>query len=466
MAEIGNPVVKRISESVLPGDCEGKRVGVVNLFPLAETESALKRSFELYLSCATTFENGPAFLVTAVSEDGALGFEAPVEEAHVVGCVAGATKSFGREYPDSRTRVLDLDPALEADKKASVLVRSLKEAFPLETGVGKDGSLRIVRLIPSTGEISESEIHSGDVVLATGGARGITAACLKHLAEKQPLTIVIFDLSPLTDRAEKFADYSSQDWNEEKNRIIDRLKRAGTKPTPVMVQRELGAMQAEAEVFRTVRDLRSTGSEVMCRAMDIRDKEGVDAAVRDVAELCGRVDMVVHGAGIDISKALRSKTVEQMEMVVSVKVDGMLNLLESLQRHGLPPRRIVGFGSVSGRFGNLAQTDYSAANDGLAHMLRRADHIMDGKASTIGWAPWADIGMATRGSVQQTLEAAGIDFVPPRTGVEFLRRELLRISGPSEVLAAGRVGPFTPDAFEVPALPWNPIFGSPDNRLK
>ena len=452
MAELGNPVVKRISESSLPEDAQGKRVGVVNLFPMSDLGSALNKSFGLYLSCATLFDDGPAFLVTAVSEDGAFGFEEPIEQAHIVGCINGATKSFGREYPETRTRLLDFNPGLDADAQARTIVRSLKEGFPLETGVGIDGVLRIVRLIPSTGEISPSELQPGDVVLATGGARGITAACLKHVTDKVPLTIVIFDLSPLTDRAGKFADYSPQDWTAEKTKIIERLKRAGTKPTPVMVERELGAMQAEAEVFRTVRDLRSTGSEVMCRAMDIRDKEGMDAAVREVAELCGRVDMVIHGAGIDISRALKSKTVEQMEMVVSVKVDGMVNLLESLQRHGLPPRRIVGFGSVSGRFGNLAQTDYSAANDGLAHMLRRADRVMDGKASTIGWSPWADIGMATRGSVQQTLEAAGIDFVPPQTGVEFLRRELLRISGPSEVLAAGRVGPFTPDAFEVPGI--------------
>jgi phosphopantetheinyl transferase (holo-ACP synthase) len=114
------------------------------------------------------------------------------------------------------------------------------------------------------------------------------------------------------------------------------------------------------------------------------------------------------------------------------------------------PRRIVGFGSVAGRFGNLAQIDYSAANDGLAHMLRWADREMDAKASIIDWAPWSQIGMATRGSVQLTLEAAGIDFVSPQQGIEFLFREVGRTTSAKEVMAAGRMGPFTPDAFEIP----------------
>jgi phosphopantetheine--protein transferase-like protein len=128
----------------------------------------------------------------------------------------------------------------------------------------------------------------------------------------------------------------------------------------------------------------------------------------------------------------------------------MLNLLQSLDRHHLPPRRIVGFGSVSGRFGNMAQVDYAAANDGLAHLLRKADRDLEAKASIIDWAPWSEIGMATRGSVQQTLESAGIDFVPPDKGAELFLAELGRTSSSCEVLAAGRIGPFTDDAFSVP----------------
>ena len=150
------------------------------------------------------------------------------------------------------------------------------------------------------------------------------------------------------------------------------MKRQGVPITPVKVEKELAALQSEAEVFRNILNLRSLGSEVIYRAVDIRDRDAVGEAVSHVAETCRRVDVVVHGAGIDVSRALRSKTLEQMQNVVSVKIQGMRNILEALDQMVMPPRRVVGFGSVAGRFGNMAQVDYSAANDGLAHLLRRA----------------------------------------------------------------------------------------------
>ncbi len=440
----------RITEPALPEGSGDRRIGIVNLFPLDLVPDSVRKTFQLYLSAAVTFEQGPAFLVAAVSEDGAYGFESPLQEGYLAGEISGATKSFAREYPETRVRMLDLHPGLPLQEYGRIIGRSLSEAFPLEIGVGNDERLRAIRLVPLQEDLPDIGVNSGDVVLASGGGGGITAACLKHLAEHQSLTFVIFDLTPLSGRAEQLASFGEKDWDEEKGRVIERFKRDGKAPTPVMVNRELGRLRAEADAYRNVSALRELGSEVIYRSMDIRDGQAIDEALKDVAETCGRVDVVIHAAGIDISRALKSKSIEQIENVVSVKVEGMRRLLESLDRRELPPRRIVGFGSVSGRFGNMAQIDYSAANDGLAHLLRWADKVMDGKSSIIDWAPWADIGMATRGSVQQTLEEAGIDFVTPQKGVQFLAREIGRYSQSAEVMAAGRVGPFSEDAFELP----------------
>ncbi len=441
--------IVRVTEPEIPKTSADKRIGVINLFPF-EDDMSPKKTFELCLSLAHTFETGPAFFISAVSEDGAYGFENPTAEGYKAGIVAGATKSFGREYPDSRVRMLDLHPDLKPVDKAGLIVRSLREDFPLETAVGADNRLAAIRLVPHVDEIAEPGTRTGDVVLASGGAGGITAACIRRLAEQHPLTFVILDRTSLSKRGEELAAFGPEQWEAEKKRIVERMKRDGSAPTPVMVERELGALKAEADAFRNIRELKALGSEVIFRSVDIRDREAVDRAIKEAGELCGRIDVVIHAAGIDISRALKSKSIEQIENVVSVKVDGMLAILEALKRRDLPPRRIVGFGSVAGRFGNLAQIDYSAANDGLAHMLRWADKELDAKSSIIDWAPWSQIGMATRGSVQLTLEAAGIDFVAPQQGIEFLFREVGRTSPAQEMMAAGRMGPFAPDAFGIP----------------
>jgi phosphopantetheine--protein transferase-like protein len=450
LGELGYSNVKRITDPVVPESAAAKQTGLINLFPMDRDPLSLKKTFELYLTCAKTFETGPSFLVTAVSEDGAYGFDAPSETCDIDGAVAGATKAFSREYPETLARLLDLHPGLGSDQAANTIARSLTEAFPLETAVGETGELRAIRLVPTIEEKRESGIKSGDVVLASGGARGITAACISHLAEQCPLTVVILGRTSLSNRAEHLAEFGSEQWAEEKDKIVDRMKRDGTALTPVKVEKELAALRAEAEVFRHIRKLRGLGSEVIYRPVDIRNHDAVDEAIREVAETCGRVDVVLHGAGIDVSRALRSKTVEQMENVVSVKIQGMRNIMAALDRHGMPPRRVVGFGSVAGRFGNMAQVDYSAANDGLSHLLRKIDCDWDAKVSIIDWAPWSEIGMATRGSVQQSLEDAGIDFIPPQKGSELLVQDLGRSSGACEVMAAGKLGPFAADAFALP----------------
>ncbi|HBL27903.1 MAG TPA: hypothetical protein DD490_13775, partial [Acidobacteria bacterium] len=55
------------------------------------------------------------------------------------------------------------------------------------------------------------------------------------------------------------------------------------------------------------------------------------------------------------------------------------------------------------------------------------------------WTAWGGIGMATRGSIPQIMEAAGIDMLPPETGIPWTRRELTAGTR-GEVVVAGRLG--------------------------
>jgi Polyketide synthase dehydratase/KR domain len=96
--------------------------------------------------------------------------------------------------------------------------------------------------------------------------------------------------------------------------------------------------------------------------------------------------------------------------------------------------------SISGRFGNGGQTDYSAANDLLCKSI---SHVRRGgrtRGVAIDWTAWAQIGMATRGSIPKVMEAAGIEMMPPEVGIPVVRRELSAAGAGSEVLEAGSIG--------------------------
>ena len=101
-----------------------------------------------------------------------------------------------------------------------------------------------------------------------------------------------------------------------------------------------------------------------------------------------------------------------------MKLDGSHNLLKGLgESLGL----FVGFTSVSGRFGNAGQVDYAAANDALSRLCSALNAAPTGpKGLAIDWTAWADVGMATRGSVATVLEHMGVEMLPPAIGAEMV----------------------------------------------
>ncbi|MGC8658686.1 MAG: SDR family NAD(P)-dependent oxidoreductase [Desulfomonilaceae bacterium] len=427
-----------------------KRTGIVNLAFDISSDSELDNSFELFRKLAQTYDNGPVFLVNVVSEDGAWGFEAPKPTGYLSGAVTGAAKSFSREYPDTVCKCLDIHPDILMEHCADLVFGSLVEDFPLETGINRGLEKRVIRFHSGTQTSDKSSsLKQGEVILVSGGARGITAECLKAMATQNSVTFAILARTTFSNHSESKANYSDAEWNTEKFKIIERYKREGKAATPVLIDSELSKLRNEVEVYNNFKQLRSMGCEVIYRSVDISDPDQVDRTIIEIGQLCGHIDVFVHGAGIDMSRSLRSKTIDQIRRVFNVKLKGAKNILDSLSKHDFLPRRIIGFGSVAGRFGNIAQIDYSAANDALAHLFRYLNlENSDVEASVIDWAPWSKIGMATRGSVQQTLEQAGIDFIDPENGVAAFMKELGRFEGSPEVLVAGKLGPFEKDAFE------------------
>ena len=152
----------------------------------------------------------------------------------------------------------------------------------------------------------------------------------------------------------------------------------------------------------------------------------------------GRVDVLVHAAGVEISHFLPDKPQREYDLVFDVKAAGWLNLLHAMRE--APPRSAVAFSSIAGRFGNAGQTDYAAANDLLCKSASNLRRTAGARASVIDWTAWAGIGMASRGSIPKMMQAAGIDMLPPEIGVPIVRRELTADGTGGEVVVAGALG--------------------------
>jgi hypothetical protein len=184
--------------------------------------------------------------------------------------------------------------------------------------------------------------------------------------------------------------------------------------------------------------VQTAGGQVHYRSVDLLDGDAVEKVMGEVRERQGRIDVLIHAAGLEISHGLSDKSSEEFDLVFDVKSLGWFHLLKAAA--DMPLGATVVFSSIAGRFGNAGQTDYSAANDLLCKLtsnLRTSRPQTRGVA--IDWTAWAGIGMASRGSIPKMMELAGIDMLAPEVGVPIVRREL-QAATRGEVVIAGSLG--------------------------
>jgi 3-oxoacyl-[acyl-carrier protein] reductase len=110
-------------------------------------------------------------------------------------------------------------------------------------------------------------------------------------------------------------------------------------------------------------------------ACDVTSKPDVDAAVdRCVAEL-GGIDVMVNNAGITRDATMRKMTLDQFEQVIDVHVRGTwLGIRKAylVMREQGTGGSIINMSSISGKIGNLGQTNYSAAKAAIVGMTKAA----------------------------------------------------------------------------------------------
>ena len=109
-------------------------------------------------------------------------------------------------------------------------------------------------------------------------------------------------------------------------------------------------------------------------ACDVRSDESVAAAVARASEQHGRIDILVHAAGVSRDSVLWKASVEDWDFVQAVNLRGAFLLL----RHGIPRLREAGggrvvlIGSINGSRGKFGTAAYSASKAGLLGLMKTA----------------------------------------------------------------------------------------------
>ncbi|UBU18236.1 type I polyketide synthase [Nonomuraea gerenzanensis] len=432
-------------------------------------EALRRRVKSLYALTHHLYEQAP-FLVTGTRLGGRHGYDDAGAVAPLGGAVTGFAKAYRRERPDTLVKAVDFGTGRKPAAYADVLIEeTLTDPGCVEVGHadGERWSIGLAERPFPDGErwsagLAERPFPDGErwsagpgerpftapdggqpdpgsVFLITGAAGGIVSAITADLATASGGVFHLLDLIPEPDPADADLVRCTTDRDGLKADLADRISRRGERPTPVLIERELARLERLRAALDAIEAVRKAGGTPHYHQVDLTDPTAVRGVMDDVRGVSDHVDVLLHAAGLEISRSLGDKPPAEFDLVFDVKSDGWFNLLHAAA--DLPIGTTVVFSSVAGRFGNAGQADYSAANDLLCKLTSGMRRTRPGtRAIALDWTAWSGIGMATRGSIPKIMEMAGIEMLPPEVGVPWIRHELTASGERGEVLVAGALG--------------------------
>ncbi len=429
--------------------------GLIITAPLTEMTDQFHEDAFLLLKNAAPYLRqagaaGGAIFVTISRLDGVFGCAIDSQLLNPLsGGLAGLAKTAAREWPEVSCKAIDLGNFSEPGTMAATVAAELFKSGPVEVGLTPGG--RITLGLADIGHpvtISEPPINPGEVVIITGGGRGVTAAAAIALTKAYRPLLVLLGRSPVpVDEPDCLCQL--QDEAQIKRAIIEQ---AGGKLHPRDIEARYQGIIAGRELRATLERIAAAGGTACYRSVDIRDASAVKSLLDEIRHEHGPVRGIIHGAGVLADRLIAEKSREQFALVYSTKVGGLRSLLAASQEDEL--RVITLFSSTTGRYGRIGQVAYAVANEALNKLAQsEARRRPNCRVVSINWGPW-DGGMVTP-ALKKVFAGEGVGLIDLAAGGEFLVREIAASQAPAEIVAIA--GSTSSPAISIPASPSQPL---------
>jgi enediyne polyketide synthase len=276
----------------------------------------------------------------------------------------------------------------------------LAEAFSAvdysEAHYDSEGNRREPRLrtCPIADEEAPLPLGPTDVLLVTGGGKGITAECALAIARETGVRLALMGRS---------------------------------------------SPENDPELASNLERLRTSGVAFRYFVIDLTEIGEVQKAITEIRNSFGAVTGLLHGAGSNTPQPLSALNRSSFVKTLATKVQSLRNLLAFIVPSDL--KLLLTFGSLIARTGMRGEADYAVANEWLTALtVQWQSENPHCRCLAVEWSVWSGIGMAERMGRLEALAQQGITPITPEKGV-FLLRQLLTHRVPVvPVVVTGRFG--------------------------
>ncbi|MFC5058310.1 type I polyketide synthase [Saccharothrix xinjiangensis] len=309
---------------------------------------------------------------------------------------SGLARTLHLEAPHLPVTVVDLAPELigpDTDAVARVVAEVAATTGFSQVRYDRDGtrSVPVLTAVPARGAAG-TPLEPGDVLLVTGGGKGITAECALAIAGDSGASLA------LIGRADP---------------------------------------ERDAELAANLARMTAAGVTHRYERADVTSAEQVAAAVERFRAELGEVTAVLHGAGRNEPRSLTGLTEEDFHATLAPKVAGLEAVLSAVDADRV--KLLITFGSIIGRAGLRGEAHYSTANDWMTELTVRFGREHPGtRVLALEWSVWSGAGMGERLGVVEALMRDGITPISTDAGIAVLREVLADPDAGPVLVVSGR----------------------------
>ncbi|CUW06474.1 hypothetical protein GCM10025878_00660 [Leuconostoc gasicomitatum] len=360
------------------------------------------------------------------------------------GLVTGFIKALEKELRPFISKVVDINESdnLTDEQVANILLKEFSTYGKL-IEIGIKNNVRkgvITSKVQDDVSTTSFKLSNEEVILVTGGGRGITYECAKKLAISTGTKLILTGRTELPSKNNPYIQMSEIEFEKYKKEFMVERKRIDPNLSVIEIVFEYEKLKNARVLFNNLKiltDLKIQFDYIKC---DFSKEKYVVELKQHLDDKNIRISGIINGAGLPSFGKINAKNELLAQNVVKVKSNSIFMLFKYFITQS-QIKFIIHMGSISGRFGMDGQVDYSAAADLLVKISNNINSLTNTKSIVIGWPAWDEVGMAMNDDVEKVQKyERGLSFISVSEGTQRFLEEIFLYQNLNEVLIFNHLG--------------------------